>query len=83
MIELTEQQRQALAETNAPVRVVDPQTKCEYFLVRAAFLEGLQSELAMDDFDPREALDGEQPAEASPDHDDSVRTAVGRDGHDL
>jgi hypothetical protein len=53
MIELTEQQRQEVGEATHPVRVVDPATKREFFLIRAEVFSSLQSLLG--DIDPRDA----------------------------
>jgi hypothetical protein len=53
MIELTEQQRQEVGEAILPVRVVDPATKREFFLIRAEVFCRLQ--MALGDIDPREA----------------------------
>jgi hypothetical protein len=53
MIELTEQQRQEVGEATLPVRVVDPATKREFFLIRAEVFCRLQ--MALSDIDPRAA----------------------------
>jgi hypothetical protein len=54
-IELTDQQRQAVAAAgDAPPSVVDPVTKAAYVLVRAEVYERVKALLAAD-FDPREA----------------------------
>jgi hypothetical protein len=53
MIELTEQQRQEVGETAHPIRVIDPATKREFFLVRAELFASLQS--ALNDLDVRNA----------------------------
>jgi hypothetical protein len=52
MIELTEQQRQEVGEGTNPVRVVDPATKREFFLIRAEVFSRLQ--IALGDLDPRD-----------------------------
>jgi hypothetical protein len=52
MIELTEEQRHELDNASDPVRVVDPATKREFFLVRAEVFLRLQNALA--EIDPRE-----------------------------
>jgi hypothetical protein len=52
-IELTEEQRQALALSSPPCRVIDPSTKDEYVLIRAEVYERLRG-LLEDEFDPRE-----------------------------
>jgi hypothetical protein len=48
MIELTEAQRQALAVTAEPWRVLDPQTRRAYVLVPAEMYEGLKALLSDD-----------------------------------
>jgi hypothetical protein len=53
MIELTEQQRQQVGEATRPVRVVDPATKREFFLIRAEVFSCFQASLG--DMDPRDA----------------------------
>jgi hypothetical protein len=53
VIELTEQQRQEVGEATTPVRVVDPETKREFFLVRAEVFSRLQ--VALGEIDPRDA----------------------------
>jgi hypothetical protein len=53
MIELTEKQRLDVGDTTQPVRVVDPVSKREFFLVRAEVFARLQSALC--DLDPRDA----------------------------
>ncbi len=53
MIELTDQQRQAIGDTTSPVLVVDPTTKQEFFLIRAEAFSRLQS--ALTDTGPRDA----------------------------
>lgn len=54
-IELTEQQRQALAQAgNEPLCLVDSTTNATYYLVRADLYAKVQS-LFDGDFDPREA----------------------------
>jgi hypothetical protein len=50
MIELTEQQRQDLADSE-PV-VIDPVTQTTYVLVRREVYERIKTLLAMDDYDP-------------------------------
>jgi hypothetical protein len=52
MIELTEQQRLEVGEAVNPVRVVDPATNRQFFLVRAEVLLPLQTSLG--DIDPRD-----------------------------
>ncbi len=42
MIQLTEQQQQALKGNGEPLRVLDPATKTEYVLVRADIYSHLQ-----------------------------------------
>jgi hypothetical protein len=54
MIKLTAQQRH---ELNAPEPVaIDPQTNETYVLVRQSVYERLKSLLALDDYDPDEAV---------------------------
>ena len=53
MIELTEKQRQEVGDAANPVRVVDPATNREFFLVRAEVFSSLQA--ALSDIDPRDA----------------------------
>jgi hypothetical protein len=53
MIQLTEQQGRELGDATNPVRVVDPVTKREFFLIRAEVFSLLQS--ALGELDPREA----------------------------
>jgi hypothetical protein len=49
-IELTEQQRQALAQAGeAPLRIVDPATNTTYYLVRAELYTRMQTLLQEDD----------------------------------
>jgi hypothetical protein len=56
MIELNEQQEQALDATKgAPVQLIDRRTKTPYVLLRADVYEQLQALLAEDEFDIREA----------------------------
>ena len=52
MIELTNEQGQAIGEATGPVLVVDPATKREFVLVPADVFSRLQASL--DDADPRE-----------------------------
>ena len=51
MIELTEQQRQAVHASEAPVRLVDPDTQESFVLVRADVYEQLKGLLG-EDFQP-------------------------------
>lgn len=67
MIELTEQQRQEIGEATKPVRVIDPASKREFFLVRAEVFARLQA--ALGDIDPRDAYPAVDRAFA-PDWDD-------------
>jgi hypothetical protein len=53
MIELTEQQGQAVGETDDPVRVIDPATRREFVLIRAEVFNRLQT--VFGDLDPRDA----------------------------
>ena len=53
MIELTEKQGQEIGESAQPVRVIDPATRREFFLVRAEMFTRLQT--ALGDFDLRDA----------------------------
>jgi hypothetical protein len=53
MIELTEQQRNQVGEGANPVRVIDPTTKREFFLVSAETFSRLRQ--ALGDIDPRDA----------------------------
>jgi hypothetical protein len=53
MIQLTEQQRLEVGEGNLPIRVVDPATKREFFLVPAEVFSRLQA--ALGDTEPRDA----------------------------
>jgi hypothetical protein len=53
MIELTEQQRQEVGEASDPIRVIDPATRREFFLIRAELFSRLQTVLG--DLDPRDA----------------------------
>ena len=49
MIELTQQQHEALSQNGAePVRAIDPATKAEYVLIRAELYDRLKSLLADD-----------------------------------
>lgn len=52
MIELTDQQRQAIGDATNPVLVVDPATKREFFLIRADAFSRLQT--VVGDIDPRD-----------------------------
>ena len=55
MIELTEQQRQAVVlRPDEPPRLVDPQTRETYVLLRADLYEQLRAFLE-EEYDPREA----------------------------
>jgi hypothetical protein len=53
MIELTEQQRHELGDAADPVRVVDPATKREFYLIRADLFARLQAVIG--DLEPRDA----------------------------
>ena len=53
MFELTDQQRQELA--NPEPLAIDPETRETYVLVRKAAYERMKSLLASDDYDPDEA----------------------------
>ena len=53
MIELTDQQRQAIGDATSPVLVLDPSTNREFFLIRADVFSRMQVALA--DINPREA----------------------------
>lgn len=53
MIELTKQQSQEVSETAQPMRVIDPTTLREFFLVPADVFTRLQSLLG--DIDPRDS----------------------------
>jgi hypothetical protein len=55
MIELTEQQQQALDAESEPRRLVDPRSQTTYVLVRADIYERPKSLLEDDDFHPRDA----------------------------
>ena len=54
MIELTEQQQQALDAAAQPPRVLDPRTNTAYVLVRADVYERVQG-LLVEDFQARDA----------------------------
>jgi hypothetical protein len=54
MIELTEQQRRALAASEAPMTVIDPDTKTIYVLVRKEVYDRLKALVALDEYDPDE-----------------------------
>ena len=57
MIELTEEQRHALArEEESPPRVLDPASNIAYVLVRADVYERFQSLLSDDDWTPEERV---------------------------
>jgi hypothetical protein len=53
-IKLTEEQRQSLADSPPPCRVIDPATKEAYVLIRAEVYER-HRDLLEDDYNPREA----------------------------
>jgi hypothetical protein len=53
MIELTEYQRREVGDTGQPVRVIDPTSKREFFLVRAEVFLGMQT--ALGELSPRDA----------------------------
>ena len=53
MIELTEQQRLEIGDGGQPVKVIDPATNREFFLVRAEVFSNLRIVIA--DIDPRDA----------------------------
>jgi hypothetical protein len=55
-IELTEEQRQALAAEPTPCRVIDPQTKQTYVLVRSEVFQQMQALLDEDDVRRMEPL---------------------------
>jgi hypothetical protein len=55
-IELTEEQRQALATEPPPCQVIDPQTKETYVLVRSEVFQKMQALLDEDDVRRMEPL---------------------------
>jgi hypothetical protein len=56
MIELTEEQRRAVASGDVPVRAVDPQTGLTYVIIPEAVFERTKSLLGSDDLTPDEKL---------------------------